>query len=351
MTAALHPKLEPPDAASLRTFWDAQQLFLTEQLRAAVPASSKVALVDYPVHGNTGDHLILLGTEQWALSQKLHIVGRWHIDNFLFRPLPKDTIILCQGGGNFGDLYRFQGFRERVVAAYPHNRIVMLPQTIHFRSKANLEQSASRLRRHHDIHLFVRDHRSFETASRWFSGCRPTLVPDMAAFLHPIPETLRCTLPATPRRNELRFFRKDRERTQIPKENDGSAIDWDDLSRWHVPYILGAVAAGFLFGRVIPAGYASRHWMTFCRNRSIRAARELADHRLVRTNRMHCHILACLLGVPNVVHDNSYGKCSSYYAAWHSTLRFTRFSPNAEGSQAIASESLATYVPANPATL
>ena len=88
--------------------------------------------------------------------------------------------------------------------------------------------------------------------------------------------------------------------------------------------MLGAIATGFLFGKVIPAGYASRYWLDFCRGRVIRAATLVADHRTVTTNRMHCHILASLLGVPNVVFDNCYGKCSAYFEAWHAELPFTR---------------------------
>jgi pyruvyl transferase EpsO len=341
MIAASPPPLVRPDADLLRRFWQGQQTLLAERLDAAVPRGSTVVLVDYPVHGNTGDHLILLGTERWAQNRELRVAGRWHIDNFTFAPLADDTIILCQGGGNFGDLYRFQAFRERVVAAYPRHRIVMLPQTIHFRDRANLQRSALNLGRHPDLHLFVRDHRSQATAEEWFPGCRPTLAPDMAAFLHPVAETLACDLPAAPSRCELRFFRRDRERTRSRAGSDELGIDWDDLAPWHVPYVLGAIGAGYLFGRFIPAGYASRHWAAFCRNRCARAAAELADHRLVLTNRMHCHILACLMGVPNVLFDNSYGKCSAYFRAWHEALPFTSLSAGAANCRT-AGEPLAT---------
>jgi pyruvyl transferase EpsO len=88
--------------------------------------------------------------------------------------------------------------------------------------------------------------------------------------------------------------------------------------------VLGAIATGYLFGKMIPAGYASRYWLGFCRGRVIRAAQLVADHRQVVTNRMHCHILASLLGVPSVLLDNSYGKCSAYFSAWHADLPFAR---------------------------
>lgn len=316
--------LHPPDSGALASFWSAQQALLGDLLAAAVPAGSTVALLDYPVHGNTGDHLIWLGTERWLQSIAARVVGRWHIDNFRFPQLATETILLCQGGGNFGDIYRFQRFRERLIAAYPSHRVVMLPQTIHYRDPARLRHSVSVLTRHPDLHLFVRDHRSLQIARESFAQAQPQLAPDMAAFLFPIADVLRCDLPATPHRDVLHFLRRDRERTAGASNAVPHGVDWDDIDPQHQLFVLGAIAAGYLFGKAIPAGYASRYWLDFCRGRVIRAAQFIADHRQVVTNRMHCHILASLLGVPSVVLDNNYGKCSAYFRAWHADLRFAR---------------------------
>jgi len=315
-------ELAPPARDVLTEFWTRQQALLAGLLAPLVPQAATVVLLDYPVHGNTGDHLIWLGTERWLESIGARVAGRWHLDNFAFPRLPDGTIVLCQGGGNFGDIYRFQRFRERVVAAYPRQRIVMLPQTIHFRDPARLRQSRAALAGHGDLHLFVRDHRSLEIARESFANARPQLAPDMAAFLFPVADVLACDLPAAPRRDVLHFVRRDRERTAATATPRG--IDWDDIDPRHQLFVLGAIATGYLFGKAIPAGYASRYWLDFCRGRVIRAAQLVADHRQVVTNRMHCHILASLLGVPSVVLDNDYGKCSAYFRAWHSELPFAR---------------------------
>ncbi len=317
--------LAPPSPEALATFWTDQQTLLADLLAPAVPAGSLVALLDYPVHGNTGDHLILLGTEQWLRSIDAHVVGRWHCDNFTFPKLPADTILLCQGGGNFGDIYRFQRFRERVVEAYPRHRVVMLPQTIHFRDPARLRRSAAALAKHPDLWLFVRDRRSLAIANDGFANAKPQLAPDMAAFLFPCQDVLACDLPRTPSRDTLHFFRRDGERAPTPAALRARSIDWDNIDPHHYLFVLGSVATGYLFGKVISADYASRFWLDFCRGRVIRAARTVADHHMVITNRMHCHILACLLGVPSVLLENSYGKCSAYFEAWHAELPFTRF--------------------------
>ena len=62
------------------------------------------------------------------------------------------------GGGNFGDLYpRYQSLRTRVVADFPSNRIVVLPQSIHFARQEGIDARLAPLRRHSDLRIAVRD--------------------------------------------------------------------------------------------------------------------------------------------------------------------------------------------------
>src|SRR5690606_7979271 len=46
------------------------------------------------------------------------------------------------------------------------------------------------------------------------------------------------------------------------------------------------------------------------------AAKLFARHQLIVTDRLHGHILACLLDRSSIVLDNSYGKNSRYVQAW-----------------------------------
>ena len=94
----------PPSPEVLRRFWNGQQDRLAATLAEKIPDGSTVAMLDYPVHGNTGDHLIMLGTECWVTERKLNVLGTWHADNFLAPKLPREAILVCHGGGNMGDL-------------------------------------------------------------------------------------------------------------------------------------------------------------------------------------------------------------------------------------------------------
>ena len=56
----------------------------------------------------------------------------------------------------------------------------------------------------------------------------------------------------------------------------------------------------------------------------IRAGRGVRRPGCLVSNRLHGHILACLLGIPNLLFDNNYGKCSDYFRTWHADLPFTQ---------------------------
>ncbi|MGO8748355.1 MAG: polysaccharide pyruvyl transferase family protein [Thermoguttaceae bacterium] len=316
-----------PSRALLDAFWQGLQSVLEAAIARKIPRGSTIALLDYQVHGNTGDQLIMLGTERWAAKHGLRTLGRWHADNFRFPRFPPETILVCYGGGNFGDLYRYQRHREKIIQAYPEHRIVILPQTIYFHDPKRLRESAEKMRRHSDLHIFVRDRRSLEVAQIEFPTCSPGLVPDMATFLYPLDEQLGCFLSPAVRHEFVCLCRRDKERTDLgsyPGLKHARCIEWDDITPAHRYFILGVIAFVFLFGKVYPARHAADWWHAFCRRRAIRAAREFASAGCVVSNRLHGHILACLLGVPNLLFDNSYGKCSDYFRAWHADLPFTR---------------------------
>ena len=44
----------------------------------------------------------------------------------------------------------------------------------------------------------------------------------------------------------------------------------------------------------------------------------LSQGNVVITDRLHAHILSVLLGIPNIVLDNNYGKVHGYMEAWTS---------------------------------
>ncbi|WP_295883214.1 polysaccharide pyruvyl transferase family protein [uncultured Thiohalocapsa sp.] len=303
----------------LAAFWSAQQVRLTAVLDGLVPPGARVFYLDYPVSSNVGDLLLYHGTEAWLSKSGHQVVGRASIIDFRFPRLAADVAILCQGGGNFGDLYRHQRFREAVVARYPGNRIVFLPQTVHYQSAQAIAESRRRLSAHDDLHLVLREHRSLALAEQYFPGCRTYLAPDMAVMLYPITRQYTRSGPG----GQLCLFRRDKERPAEHLPTRGCCTwegDWKQILGVHYIALRLLQALIITAGTLGPTSVTARVWKAFTWQLVQRsAARFLAADR-IETSRLHGHIFAVLLGVPSRLHDNSYGKNAAYFRCWHKPM-------------------------------
>ncbi len=222
---------------------------------------------DYPLHSNVGDLLIYHGTEQFFKDHHINVtLKRCEYDLDLEEVKAKitpNTTILLHGGGNFGDLYpQHQKIREEMVTHFPNNRIIVLPQTAYFKHEENLQKSAALFRNHSDCHLLARDERTANLFAKFSDHVY--LSPDMAHQLYGTMETKQGKTG-----KKLYFLRKDIEASDVEK-----------------------------------------NILIFL------------DNDKVITTRLHGHIFSCLLEIPNVVCDNSYGKNSSYAKLWTQNLNF-----------------------------
>jgi pyruvyl transferase EpsO len=293
--------------------------FVAKLLTAEAP----LAYLDYPVHENVGDLLILLGTERFFADYRLRV--RYRASAFNFRPpdflRDPGAVVVCHGGGNFGDLYpTFHGFRESLVRRYPRNRIVVLPQTLHFEDPVKLRESSAVFRAHRDLHLLVRDEPSCRLALEHFSD-KVHLVPDMAHQLWPVASPPRAVDGSV---RELLLVRRDGEGGTLPEMIARRAEefrDWRDLlgpADWRL--LRAAVLAFRLdrrLGNALPVAWA---WRRYAGALARRAVALYAGYDRIVTSRLHGQILACLMARPSVLLDNSYGKNSSYHRAWLSTI-------------------------------
>jgi pyruvyl transferase EpsO len=57
-------------------------------------------------------------------------------------------------------------------------------------------------------------------------------------------------------------------------------------------------------------------WNRLAWERVLRGCALLSRGKVVVTDRLHAHILSTLLGIPNIILDNNYGKLSSFRDAW-----------------------------------
>lgn len=292
-----------------------------QRILASIPPGSNIHYLDYPVYNNGGDLLIMKGAEAFFRANGIRVRGRYSVLDYPDGlPIPADQIIVLQGGGNFGDLYpTHQRFREKIVAAYPNHRIVILPQTIHYKDESAFDLAAEVFNRHPDVHLYVRDPQSFEAASRKFHRCQVVLSPDMAHQLWPIEPRSR------PEKELLCFFRTDIEKTGYQDRLEREAGDYMD---WGSLYNKVERKSIRVIGRMLrnrgSASLTQAIWGKYSDYLVGKAIRTFSGYRHVRTSRLHGHILSCLLDKPNVLLDNSYGKNSNYYRTWTETVASAR---------------------------
>jgi exopolysaccharide biosynthesis predicted pyruvyltransferase EpsI len=326
MHASNSPKMQP----SIR---GAESDDLVQDLQRQIHANllpilndtREVALVDFPNYSNVGDSLIWLGELAYLRSVRVRI--RYAAD---MRTYSKTTLerkvgagpILISGGGNFGDIWpAHQEFRYKVMRDFPKTPIIQLPQSIHFEDKNNLHTAADRIGEHRNFTLCVRDAKSRAIAQEHFR-CPVVLCPDMAFALGHL-ERL-----GNPDMDVVWLRRTDKESMAGGGSRDVPAMDlpdgWLSADWLDEPVTLLARVENRLnrtlsrhpdrFGSL--EAVARPIWNQRARQRLDRGRRLLSRGRLLVSDRLHGHILAVLLGMPQVLIDNSYGKLSSFHEMW-----------------------------------
>jgi pyruvyl transferase EpsO len=273
-----------------------------------------VQYLDLPMHGNVGDLLIMQGTLRFFERHRVNVNMYGMYFNYLPVWASDDDVLLLHGGGNFGDIYGpFQQFREKIIASRPKNRIVILPQSIHFDNPEKFAKCCSVLRQHRDLHICVRDSVSAALADQMSPYVY--MLPDMAHQLWPLKRTCPSSLPV------LQLQRRDSE-TISAVNNCSDTFDWNDLIGNGWTFFLSQIAERSMYHATrlgINKSFANFESLLWIRQANIfitRAAALFSKYDRVESDRLHAHILACLLSIPNEITDNIYKKNSRYINQW-----------------------------------
>jgi pyruvyl transferase EpsO len=275
--------------------------------------NKRVAYIDIPLHFNVGDQLIYAGTEAFIKVHKINVTYRAFDRNVDVKAINKCEIIMFHGGGNFGDIYpRHQRLRESLIEKFPNKRIIILPQTIHFSSEIEMKKSSEIFSLHPDLHIYLRDQKSFEIA-KCFSK-NSSLMPDMAHSLHPLiditeVESLNVNSPKI-----INLRRVDVEKVTKKINVQKQSFDWENiLEPWDYTFhklIKKLQRFSFLSSRLV------NKWKVHSDSLIFRSINFFNLHNTVYTDRLHGFILSYLLGKNIKLLDNSYGKNLNYFNQW-----------------------------------
>jgi exopolysaccharide biosynthesis predicted pyruvyltransferase EpsI len=317
-----------PDAELCRRLGDRVQA----EVARALGTTGEVALVNFPHVRNIGDSAIWLGT--LAVLEQLSVTIAYECEPPAYRRsrlaarIGERGTILIQGGGNLGDVHRpQQSVREQVLRDFPRARIVQLPQSIRFRRRRSLERFGALAGSHDDFTLIARDRASFAFAEEVL-GVRTAFAPDMAFALGPLERV------GAPLHDVVWLSPAAADPMHNREIADGSIerFDWAgrDSERRLPPRVRALGRARRALAGPPPrrgpgAGarmaLASRLHRPLARGRLAAGIALLSAGRAVLTDRLHGHILALLLGIPQVAIEDAEGKVQGALDEWTGEAR------------------------------
>lgn len=289
--------------------------------------NSNYIFLDLPYYTNIGDTLIWKGTEDFLSTLPYKCLYRASIETYFKPEVKTDTVILLQGGGNFGDLWRrHTNFCLQIIKDFPENKIIILSQTVYYKSQDTLKSDALEMGKHSDLTICARDKVTHKLLLENFTN-NIELLPDMAFCIN---STYLSKYAKQETDKSLFFLRKDQElqnfdfNEYIPKDESIDQMEWPSMDRVLFPSrvlnllfrIYGRINKK-VFGRRLLAKiidyYCVYVYMPYLLRVGIRF---ISKYKYMYTTRLHGAILSILLGKPITFFDNSYGKNSTFYNAW-----------------------------------
>ncbi|WP_300599658.1 polysaccharide pyruvyl transferase family protein [Niabella sp.] len=300
--------------------------------------------LDVPFHKNIGDSLIACGTAAFLKALPSRLL--YKASNIFFNDsyLPHRGIILMHGGGNFGDLWpSHHRFRTGIIAQRTRQRIVVLPQTVWYQDKKNLQADKEIYGRHPDLTICARDAGSFHFLQEHFPRNRILLMPDMAFCLN-LEEYRRNSLSGrdlylcrtdkeigTHEDAERNFIRDDQQHGQLEVRDWPGVVPregaWQQLQETaaHYQTRLARRMIGWNMRGLWVSDSFGLKGSRFSEQQMRIGIRMFLQYDRIYTNRLHGMILALLLAKPVVCFDNSYGKNSAFFNTWLRELDGCRF--------------------------
>lgn len=295
-------------------------------------------MLDFPNYRNIGDNLIWKGEEEFMKTIPYKCLYSANVHTFQKNKIPKNAIILLQGGGNFGDMYTvLQSFRLRLIEDFPNNKIIIFPQTVHFEDQEEFKRQAKILKAHKNLYITARDTVSQENLRKQGIVNKVLLLPDMAFCID-----FRSYFNNDTKGKSLYMKRVDSElntgynqdKIQSILENKKlnnkiDVLDWPSYTSNYtvnklVEYadaleskISKTIVSLPILGSFIDSQYGLNSKDNL-KNYIEKGIGFLNSYDVIATTRLHGFILSVLLNKEVIIVDNSYGKNSNFYNTWMS---------------------------------
>lgn len=279
--------------------------------------------LDLPYHPNVGDTLIAMAAKNYLSRFKFRCL--YYSSEFTFddRCISPNTLIVFNGGGNFGDLWQnYTDFRNMVIRKYPHNHILILPQSVMYSQEFNLKKDIELYSSCTHITICARDVQSYRFLKENFRKNQILLVPDMAfytdeKYLHRVIGNKKLLF----LKRADKEFVENQNYSIVPTEAD--VHDWPTMERMTFPYWVSYKIMGInnrfikYFSRVLARKIEDFYWQKVLHPYNVRSGMKfVSQYDTIYTTRLHVAIIGVLLGKKIFFFDNSYHKNSALYKTW-----------------------------------
>ena len=301
---------------------------IKDKLRPLI--TGNYVLLGLPYHTNIGDSLIWMGAETFFKTTSRKCL--YSASVFSYNPkrkIPENALILINGGGSFGDIWRHNTkFWLQLVRQYPDNKIIILPQSIFYKNENLLKEDVEIFSKHKRLTICLRDETSLETANRYFPSVEKLLVPDMAFYL----DMTKWKKHVKPASDKVLFLK--RQDAEIKQNQNYDSVpahaethDWPTMEKtpfsldlyhkysWVLPAVDKTLSTHFN-NKISDMVYKYIFREKFIRD----GVSFLSSYSYIYTTRLHGAILSILLEKPFTWFDNSYGKSSAFYDTWLSDV-------------------------------
>ena len=302
------------------------------ELKLSPMINDEYIFLDLPYYKNIGDALIWKGTEEFLKKIPQKCLYKSSSENYIKPPLSKNTIILLQGGGNFGDIWRkHTDFLLNIVNKFPENKIIIFPKTAFYKNSNNLKKDAQMMANHSNLIICARDIKTYQLFTKYFYKNKILLVPDMTFF---IPKHIFKKNKVKKQRKNLFLKRKDKEllnfnyEDYLDNKKNIEEYDWPSIeNKLVIDMILSCLKKIFSLTKnfktinIIISKIINWYAIKIYMPKLIKIGNIfLNKYQKIYTTRLHGAILGYLLQKEILLFDNSYGKNSSFYETWLETI-------------------------------
>ena len=296
------------------------------QLRSLIYSSllpitcKRCILLDAPYYHNIGDVLIWTGEQCFFAENGIECIYTASYETCTFPQIDQNVTVFFNGGGNLGDIYHeHMEFLISVVKKYPHNKIIVLPQTFFYKDKRIEADDFKMLKSHENLYICCRDKVVWSHLKETF-GDNALLLPDMAFC---VSNSMIAPNRKSQVREKLIIDRMDCEKGNVRVGDDGDVSDW--------PVFMNSFRKSTFFNKIfkrisdaripVVSSIFNRIWdwyaqRVFKMSMIKEGVQFISPYREVETTRLHGCILSILLDKQITLVNNSYGKNKNFYDSW-----------------------------------